>query len=156
MKINYILNGESMTYDGDLSRSLMDVLREDEGLTGVKCVCREGECGACSVLLNGEIVNSCILPMGRVHGCEITTIEGFREQKAFEILDASFKKYSAVQCGFCIPGMILASTSLLSKNPHPTKEEIKIGISGNLCRCTGYHAIEKAICDAAEKGEGLW
>lgn len=155
-KITFTLNGKETVYEGDLGRRLMDVLREDYGLTGVKCVCKEGECGACSVLLDGRVVNSCLIAMGRVDGCDITTIEGFRETERFRVLDEAYKAFSAVQCGFCIPGMILASESLLSHNPHPTEHEIKVGLSGNLCRCTGYHAIIKAVDLAAKEGEGLW
>ena len=94
--------------------------------------------------------------MGRVQGCSVVTIEGYRETKQFEALDAAFAAVSAVQCGFCIPGMILAADCILRKNPHPTEAEIREGISGNLCRCTGYNAIVKAIGIAAKEGEGLW
>lgn len=148
--MKFILNGKEVEYNGSLSARLLDVLRDEFRLTGVKCGCKEGECGACAVIMDDALVNSCMVAMGRADNSNIMTIEGFRDSKEFEILDEAFAEFSAVQCGYCIPGMILAAHALLSKNPAPTKEEIRIGISGNLCRCTGYNAIVNAIALAAE------
>lgn len=154
--ISFVLNGENVIYDGSINARLLDVLRDKYRLTGVKCGCKQGECGACSVILDGELVNSCLVAMGRVNGCEITTIEGYSETSRYKVLDKAFATVSAVQCGYCIPGMVLAAECLLAKNPQPTEEEIRIGISGNLCRCTGYNAIVNAITMAAKEGNGIW
>ena len=154
--ISFILNDKETVYSGNPSARLLDVLRGDFGLTGTKCGCKEGECGACAVLLNGKLVNSCLVAMGSLEGATVVTIEGFAATKRFAALDKAFASVSAVQCGFCIPGMMLASECLLSANPHPSEEEIRTGISGNLCRCTGYNAIVKAIGIAADEGSGLW
>jgi carbon-monoxide dehydrogenase small subunit len=155
-KIKFILNNQSQEIDTDLNRRLLDVLRNDFNLTGPKEGCGEGECGACAVLLNGRIVNSCSVPLANVVSKEIMTIEGFSQTKRYEIIKEAFAEMGGVQCGFCTPGMIIATESLLRHNPHPTIEEIKIGLSGNLCRCTGYNLIVKAIQLAAKKGDGLW
>lgn len=154
--IRFALNGIEVEYEGSATNRLLDVLRDDYANTGVKCGCKEGECGACSVILDGRLVNSCMVAMGRVDGSTLTTIEGYRTTERFKALDAAYASVSAVQCGFCIPGMILASECILSSNPHPTEDEIREGISGNLCRCTGYNAIVNAIGIAAKEGEGLW
>ncbi len=154
--IIFTLNGKQVTYQGSATDRLLDVLRSDFENTGVKCGCKEGECGACSVILDGKLVNSCMVAMGRVTGSTVTTIEGYRETERFKVLDAAYASVSAVQCGFCIPGMVLASECILAKNPNPSEEEIREGISGNLCRCTGYNAIVTAIGIAAKEGNGLW
>ena len=154
--IEFKLNGENVQYKGNASDRLLDVLRDTYELTGVKCGCKEGECGACSVIIDGRLANSCMFAMGRVHGSEITTIEGFSKTEKFKVIEKAYGEVSAVQCGFCIPGMILATECILEKNPHPAEPEIRRGISGNLCRCTGYNAIVKAIEIAAKEGEGLW
>ena len=154
--IRFTLNGAEVCYTGKASDRLLDALRDTYRCTSVKCGCKEGECGACSVLLDGVLVNSCCVAMGAAAGKNVVTIEGFRETERFAVLDRAFGAYSAVQCGFCIPGMILASEALLSKIPHPTEEEIREGLSGNLCRCTGYNAIVSAVKQAAEEGAGLW
>lgn len=155
-KIKFRLNGVPVSLDTDPSRRLLDVLREDFELTGVKEGCGEGECGACAVLLNHEIVNSCSVPLANCIGKDIVTIEGFAKTSRYSIIKEAFEEEGAVQCGFCTPGMIIASESLLNKNPHPTDQEIKIGLSGNLCRCTGYNMIIKAIKKAAKDGDGVW
>ncbi len=152
----FSLNGEAVRWEGNGSARLLDVLRGEFGCTSVKCGCKEGECGACAVLLDGELVNSCLVTMGRVDGREVTTLEGYRDTPRFAALDAAYAETSAVQCGFCTPGMILASEALLARNPHPTEEDIRRGLSGNLCRCTGYNAIVRAVSLAAERGKGLW
>lgn len=154
--IKFNLNGEEVTYDGNASDRLLDTLRDHYKLTGVKCGCKEGECGACSILMDGELVNSCMVAMGRCEGSEIVTIEGFSKTERFKVIDKAYASVSAVQCGYCIPGMVLATEAILSKTPHPTIEQIREGISGNLCRCTGYNAIVKAIKTASEEGNGLW
>ena len=154
--IRFRLNGEEQLYEGSAADRLLDALRDTYRMTSVKCGCREGECGACAVLMDGLLVNSCCVAMGAVEGAEIITLEGYRETERFRALDKAFGEATAVQCGFCIPGMVLAAEALLRKNPHPTPEEIREGISGNLCRCTGYNAIVKAIELAAKEGDGLW
>lgn len=155
-KIKFKLNGEDVLFESDPSQRLLDVLRNHFKLTGPKEGCGEGECGACSVLLNGKIVNSCITPLANVHLKEVITIEGYRESKRYEILKEAMEFEGALQCGICTPGMMIAAESLLSQNPNPTEEEARIGISGNLCRCTGYNMIIKAILRAAKRGEGIW
>lgn len=154
--INFILNGNEVSYAGNPSARLLDVLRDEFRLTGVKCGCKEGECGACSVIMNGLLVNSCMVAMGAANGSTITTIEGYRETERYTVLDKAFASVSAVQCGYCIPGMVLAAECILASNPHPTEDEIRICISGNLCRCTGYNAIVNAIAIAAKEGNGIW
>lgn len=154
--IRFILNGQEVSYEGSAADRLLDVLRDTYRTTSVKCGCKEGECGACSVLLDGVLVNSCCVAMGAVEGSSVVTMEGFRETSRFAVLDHAFAEVSAVQCGFCIPGMVLAAEALLSKNPHPSEEEIREGLSGNLCRCTGYNAIINAVTNAAKEGNGLW
>ena len=154
--ITFKLNGEKVNFDGKATACLLDVLRDTYGLTGTKCGCKEGECGACSVLMDGQLVNSCMIAMGRCEGSEVVTIEGFRKTERFKAIDQAYASVSAVQCGYCIPGMVLATEALLSRNPDPSEEEIREGISGNLCRCTGYNAIVKAIGIAAKEGKGLW
>lgn len=155
-EIRFTLNGEETTWKGSAVERLLDVLRDDFKLTGVKCGCKEGECGACAVILDGMLVNSCMTAMGRVDGSSVTTIEGFRRTERFRVLDKAFAAFSAVQCGYCTPGIALAAECVLAVNPHPSAELIREGISGNLCRCTGYNAIVAAIETAAKEGEGLW
>lgn len=148
-EIRFILNGGETVYSGDPAARLLDVLRDELLLTGTKCGCREGECGACAVIIDGRLFNSCLVAMGSIDGASVTTIEGYSQTERFKVLDKAFEQVSAVQCGFCIPGMVMASECLLASNPDPTEEEIRVGISGNLCRCTGYNAIVKAIGIAA-------
>lgn len=154
--IKFMLNGKEVSSSARENERLLDVLRNEFHITGVKCGCKEGECGACSVILDGRLVNSCLVAVGSIDGSNVITIEGYRETKQFEVLDKAYASVSAVQCGFCIPGMVLASECILSKNPNPTEAEIREGISGNLCRCTGYNAIVKAIGIAEKEGKGLW
>jgi carbon-monoxide dehydrogenase small subunit len=133
-----INNGISIKREINPSVRLIDFLREDLGLTGVKEGCGEGECGACTVIANGEAVTSCTMFAGQINGKELITIEGLEKDGELDALQESFIRNGAVQCGFCTPGMILSCKALLMKNPHPTEEEIKRAIEGNLCRCTGY------------------
>jgi carbon-monoxide dehydrogenase small subunit len=155
-KIKFKLNNIAYTIEENPSVRLLDILREQFDFVGVKEGCGEGECGACAVLINGKLVNSCLVPLGNVHNQEIMTIEGLSETKQGQILTESYSKEGAVQCGFCTPGMLMASHALLSENPHPTEEQVKIGLSGNLCRCTGYNMIINAVIRASKDGEGLW
>jgi carbon-monoxide dehydrogenase small subunit len=134
-------------------KTLVDVIREDLGLTGTKEACSTGECGACTVLLNGKPVNSCLVLAVEAQHKDILTIEGLAKGGKLDPLQEAFIKYGAIQCGFCTPGVLLTAKALLDKNPHPTEQEIKEGISGNLCRCTGYVKIVEAI-RAAKKSEG--
>ena len=154
-KTNFQLNGQKTEYHGSCNKRLLDVLRNDLHLTGTKCGCKEGECGACSVIIDGQLVNSCLVAMGSLEGSEVTTIEGYAKTAAFQVVQEAYQEVSAVQCGFCIPGMVLATQCLLATNPDPTSEEIREGISGNLCRCTGYNSIVEAISIAAKRGEPL-
>jgi len=155
-EVRFTLNGKPAEVLADPLRRLIDVLRDDLGLTGTKEGCGEGECGACSVLVDGRLVNSCLVPLAAVAGRDIVTIEGFRKTSRFVLLKECFADEGAVQCGFCTPGMVLAAQALLSSNPHPDEEAVREGISGNLCRCTGYSSIIAAVLAASKRGEGLW
>jgi len=148
--IRFDLNGSETFYNGNPSRRLLDVLRDDYSLTGTKCGCKEGECGACAVLVNDRLVNSCLVAIGSLDGACVMTIEGYSKTERFAVLEKAYASVSAVQCGFCIPGMMMASESILASNPDPANEDIRIGISGNICRCTGYSSIVKAIEIAAK------
>ena len=154
--ISFILNGQKTEYEGEPTDRLLDALRNTYGLLSVKCGCREGECGACSVIIDNELTNSCLVAMGTLEGCSVLTLEGYMKTERFKCLDKAFAEFSAVQCGFCTPGMIMAAENLLSHRPHPTEAQIRDGMSGNLCRCTGYNAIVRAISNAAKEGDGLW
>lgn len=152
-KISLIVNGIPREIDASPSMRLLDVIRDVLGLTGTKEGCGEGECGACTVLLDGKPVDSCLVLAGQVQGREVTTIEGISDGKELHPLQRAFIDEGAVQCGYCTPGMILAAKALLDSNPNPSEEEIRQGISGNLCRCTGYKKIVKAI-QACSSGGG--
>jgi carbon-monoxide dehydrogenase small subunit len=130
---------------------LLDVLREDLGLTGAKEGCGEGECGACSVILDGRLVNSCLVPALQADGARITTIEGIAANGQLHALQKAFIDCGGAQCGICTPGMILASVSLLEQNPHPSEDDIRNGLAGNLCRCTGYMRIFEAVKQGARR-----
>ena len=155
-KISFKLNGRDVSITTDPLRRLIDVLREDFDLKGVKEGCSEGECGACSILFNGRMVTSCIIPVGAADGQSIMTIEGLRETEKGKVIINAFADGGAVQCGFCIPGMVIAAYCILEKNPNPSEDEIRLGISGNICRCTGYDLIVESIRLAAKRGEALW
>jgi len=155
-EIKMTVNGTVRIIDTDPLVRLLDVLREDLGLTGVKEGCGEGECGACSVLKDGLLVNSCMVPVGTCDGAEIVTPEGLRETDRGKVIVDSYEEAGAVQCGFCTPGMMMATEALLSRNPSPSEEEVREALSGNLCRCTGYDMIVDGVLRAAERGKGLW
>jgi carbon-monoxide dehydrogenase small subunit len=129
---------------------LLDVLREKLGLTGTKEGCGEGECGACSVLINGQLVNSCLVPVLQAAACEVLTIEGLARNSQLHPLQEAFARAGGAQCGICTPGMILASYQLLVRFPHPTDEQIREGLAGNLCRCTGYQKVFDAVRQASQ------
>ena len=144
--IIFNLNGEPMELEIEPHLTLLQLLRDGLGLTGTKEGCGMGECGACTVLLDGKTINSCIFPAVEVDGKSVTTIEGLTDaQGNLHPLQKAFIEYGAVQCGFCSPGMVLSAKALLDENPKPTEEEIRHGIAGNLCRCTGYLQIVQAI-----------
>lgn len=143
--IQLTVNGKEYSLTIDEDKRLIDVLREDLGLIGVKEGCSEGECGACTVIMDGKTVNSCLVMGFQANGKSIITIEGLEKDGKLDPVQQAFIDVGAVQCGFCIPGMILSARALLDKNPDPTEEEIREGISGNLCRCTGYNKIVEAV-----------
>jgi len=152
IEVIFTLNGKDTRVSSDPNRTLLEVLRNDLGLTGTKDACGgEGECGACTVILNGKPVNSCLLFIGQVMGQNITTIEGLSEKGDHHPIQKAFVEAGAVQCGYCTPGAVLASKALLDNNPRPSDQEISDGLSGNLCRCTGYKKMMDAIHLAAER-----
>lgn len=148
-----LVNGTSVTVEED--RKLIDVLRNDLGLKSVKDGCSEGACGTCTVLIDGKATKACVQKVSKMEGKSIVTVEGLSDREK-EVFVYAFGEAGAVQCGFCIPGMVMATYVLLSKNPDPTEEEIRVGISGNICRCTGYDLIVECIRLAAKKGAALW
>ncbi len=154
--LKMILNGREVTVEVEPGDLLADVLRDRLGLIGTKISCGEGECGSCTVLVDGRTVDSCIYPALKVQGREVITIEGLGRDNRLDPIQQAFVDKTAPQCGYCIPGMVISAKALLEENPHPTREEIEEGISGNLCRCTGYYQIIEAIELAAERlaGEG--
>ncbi|RKX79425.1 MAG: hypothetical protein DRP87_03265 [Spirochaetes bacterium] len=158
MLLRFALNGRAVTVETNPVRRLVDVLRDDFNLYGVKEGCGEGECGACSVLIDGKLALSCILPVGLVHNKAVTTIEGLRVTDRYRLIEDAFIEEGAVQCGFCTPGMVMAAEALLSKNPKPEIDDIREALSGNLCRCTGYNMIVRGVRRASERGaeKGVW
>lgn len=156
MKIEFILNGKKQTINVHAGSRLLDILRENFGRKDVKEGCGEGECGACMVLVDGLAMNSCMIPVANIHGKNIMTAEAFCRTERGKIIEEAFLESGAVQCGFCTPGFIISTASLLKGNPHPDEEQIREALSGNLCRCTGYTTIVRAVQMAAEKGSGLW
>jgi len=143
--IKFVLNGKSVQIDVPPHWTLLRLLREKLGFTGTKEGCGIGECGACTVLLDGMPVNACLILVLKVDGREVQTVEGLGSRESLHPLQQSFIDHGAVQCGFCTPGILMSSKALLDRNPHPNRDEIKEGISGHLCRCTGYHQIIEAI-----------
>ena len=147
--IEITLNGKRMTIEVPTHRLLLDLLRDEIGLTGTKEGCGTGDCGACTVLLDGKPVNSCLILSGELDGADIVTIEGIKIGPELHPLQQAFIQDGAAQCGYCTPGMIMMAKALLDENSNPTEDEIRFALSGNLCRCTGYTKIVKAVQDAA-------
>ena len=152
MRIAFNLNGKNYHRDVSEEKRLLDFLREDMNMTSVKEGCGEGECGACTVIIDGKAVNSCLILAVEIDGHSVLTLEGLKN----DIIQQAFIDSGAIQCGFCTPGMLLAAEALLRENPEPDEEDIKEAISGNLCRCTGYLSVVRAIKRASIKGRGLW
>ena len=149
MRISLNLNGETKTAEVDADTRLIDMLRGNFRLTGVKEGCGAGECGACTVLLDGEAVCSCVVPAVQADGCSVTTIEGLEKNGELDVIQQAFIDCDAVQCGFCTPGMRMSAKALLLKNPRPSRDDIKRALAGNICRCTGYIPIVNAVEKAA-------
>jgi len=151
VELRFVLNGKPVRAFAKGNLTLLDLLRHDFKLTGTKKGCDRGDCGTCTVLLDEKPVNSCLILAPKVNGRKVTTIEGLGEPCRLDPLQESFVNFKAVQCGFCSPGMLLSAKALLNENPHPSREEVKRAISGNLCRCTGYTQIIDAILAAAKR-----
>lgn len=151
--VNLNINGVTYPLEVAVERNLLGVLRQDVGLTGTKEGCDDCECGACMVLLDGEPVNSCSYLAVQTQGREITTVEGLMQDDELHALQQSILEAGGVQCGFCTPGMLMSACALLERNPNPTRDEIQLGLSGNLCRCTGYARIIDAVAKAAAANE---
>ena len=151
MLIKCKVNGAAHTLDVFPMARLLDVLREQLQLTGTKEGCGEGECGACTVVLDGRIVNSCLVPVAQANGSEITTIEGVAQDDQLHAVQQAFIQHGGAQCGICTPGMVLAAVDLLKRNPQPTEADIRNGLAGNLCRCTGYMKIFESVVRACQK-----
>jgi len=150
VKIDCIVNGERRHVQAFPMARLLDVLREEMSLSGTKEGCGEGECGACAILLNGAIVNSCLVPAIEANGSDIRTIEGMAQGETLNAVQEAFLQCGGAPCGLCTPGMVIASVALLERHPHPTDAEIREGLAGNLCRCTGYQKIFAAVARACE------
>jgi carbon-monoxide dehydrogenase small subunit len=151
MKQDMVLKVNGVNYNGcvEIQRTLVEVLRDTIGLTGTKKSCNEGECGACTVLMDGKPVASCLVLAVAAQGKEITTIEGLADGQRLDPVQEAFVKQTAIQCGFCTPGMVMAAKALLDENPEPTSADVRRSLSGNLCRCTGYQQIVDAVMAAA-------
>jgi aerobic carbon-monoxide dehydrogenase small subunit len=150
-EISFAVNGRSRTVRAHAMDRLLDVLREGLGLTGTKEGCGEGECGSCSILMDGKLVNSCLIPSLQANGSSILTIEGLAADGRLATLQEAFLACGGAQCGICTPGMLLAARHLLNKKPKPSLEDVREGLSGNLCRCTGYMQIFEAVMEAARR-----
>jgi aerobic carbon-monoxide dehydrogenase small subunit len=150
-EVTFTVNGSSRVVHVYPMERLLDALRHELGLTGAKEGCGEGECGSCAVLMNGQLVNSCLIPALQAAGADITTIEGLAESEQLSALQTAFLECGGAQCGICTPGMILSALHLLQKKPDPAIEDIREGLSGNLCRCTGYMQIFDAVAQAARR-----
>lgn len=150
IEVKMVVNGKPISVNVKPYARLLDVIREELGLTGTKEGCGVGECGACTVIVDNKSVNSCLTLAASMEGKHITTIEGLMENEKLHPIQQAFIDHHALQCGFCTPGLILSTKALLDNNPNPTREEIKTGISGNLCRCTGYEQIIQAVEDVSK------
>jgi carbon-monoxide dehydrogenase small subunit len=150
IRVSCSVNGKKEAIEAHPLARLLDVLREDLQLTGAKEGCGEGECGACAVLVNGEVVNSCLVPLAQVADAEVITVEGIAATTYGERLQKSFIQHGGAQCGICTPGMIVAAANILQRNSQPSEEDLRNGLSGNLCRCTGYTRIFEAILAASQ------
>lgn len=148
-KVQFILNGKTVTREVPTHRLLLDLLRDEIGMTGTKEGCGTGDCGACTVFLDGKPVNSCLVLSGELEGANIVTIEGLKIGPELHPIQKTFLQDGGAQCGYCTPGMLMMSKALLDENPDPTEEDIRFALSGNLCRCTGYAKIVQAVQDAA-------
>ena len=148
------INNAEYALEVEPSKTLLSVLREDLGLTGTKPNCQEGECGACTVLMDGMAVDSCLILAVRAQGKKIITIEGLSDGESLHPVQKAFIENGAVQCGYCTPGFVMSTIALLNSNPNPSDEDINQALSGNICRCTGYVSIRKAVHEAARKGAG--
>ena len=155
IKIQFNLNGNDVSVTADPNKRLVDFLREDMGMTSVKEGCGEGECGACTIIYNGKAVTSCLMLAGQADGSTIVTLEGVSENGQLNYIQQAFVDAGAVQCGYCTPGMVLSAKALLDKKPDATDEEIRRAMSGNLCRCTGYSKIVKAVEMARDAKGGV-
>jgi carbon-monoxide dehydrogenase small subunit len=151
LSIRCTVNGTGVTLSAYPLARLLDVLREELRLTGTKEGCGEGECGACSVLINGELVNSCLVPAAQVEGAEVLTVEGIADGERLHAVQRAMIECGGAQCGICTPGMVLAAVNLLARTPHPTEADIREGLAGNLCRCTGYMKIFEAVVRACKE-----
>jgi carbon-monoxide dehydrogenase small subunit len=151
INLNFNVNGKDVKLTVDDSLRLLDVLRDELGLTGTKEGCAIGECGACTVIMNGEAVNSCMILAGQVQNANVETVENLEKNEVLSKLQDAFLDNGAIQCGFCTPGMLMSTKALLDKNHTPSEEEIKTALEGNLCRCTGYIPILNSIKEAVEK-----
>lgn len=157
MSISFKVNNKQITTDLNPLTRLIDFIRDELKLTGTKEGCGEGECGACAVFFDGKVVNSCLIPLALCEGKNIITIEGYTETERGKVVAKAFLDEGAVQCGFCIPGMVMSSEVILNKTKgNPTEEQVRRGLSGNLCRCTGYDHIVNAVLRAAKEGKNLW
>ena len=154
VEIVCVVNGEKKSLRVYPMARLLDVLREELGLTGTKEGCGEGECGACSVWMDGQLVNSCLVPVLQAEGCEIKTIEGIASGDRLHAVQQAFISCGGAQCGICTPGMLMAAINLLERTPHPSENEIRTGLAGNLCRCTGYMKIFEAVVRACQQTGG--
>jgi len=154
VNINFKLNGKDYNLTVPSNLTLLQIIRERLGITGTKRGCGKGECGACTVIFNGRTVNSCLVLAPKVDGAEVITVEGIGTYENPHPIQKAFVEEGAVQCGFCTPGFVVSTYYLLSKNPHPTEEDIRDGLSGNLCRCTGYIKIINAVKKASEELNG--
>ena len=156
IEVTFTLNEVEVTRSIAADSRLLDLLRYECGETGTKEGCGEGECGACSVIMDGKLVNSCLVPAAQCSGADVLTVDGLAATPRGQMISESFATEHGAQCGFCTPGMVMAAEALLRENGAPDESAVREGLAGNICRCTGYDMIVDAIQDAAERGKGLW